>query len=74
MFNSVWEINGLTKVDENKYYKTIYISIYDVNNLILYFKTYNNSNIYGVSLNSYLISDNKLITHSIYKKESILFL
>lgn len=74
MFNNVWEINGLTKVGENKYYKTIYISIYDINNLILYFKTYNNSNIYGVSLNSHLISDNKLISHSIYNKENILFI
>ena len=71
IYNNVFELNGTNKTLDNKFYKTIYMVIYNSTNKILYFKTYNNSQIYSCKLYNYQ-NDNKLFYYSIYNDENII--
>ena len=72
IFNNIFEINGLNITLDNKVYKTIYISLYDLSNKILYFKTYNNCQIYQVILKKFNIDDYNLSSKQIYNDETII--
>ena len=62
IFNNVYEINGLSNVSN---YKTLYISLYNTNNLILYYKTYKDSNINIIDINKIDYNSSDLISYII---------
>ena len=72
IFNKVFEINGLSKINDNSYYKTIYLSIYDSISKICFIKSYNSSNIIKVNLLDFNLDGFYLISNSIYFKEQFI--
>jgi len=70
IFNNLFELNGLCKINNNQYYKTIYIVIYNMDDNCLYLKTYKNNEIFCINLFNNQTND-KLISHSIYIDEYI---
>lgn len=72
IFNIVFEINGLSKISKNNYYKTIYISIYNSIDKICYIKSYNCSNIIKINLFDFNIDSTSLTSYTIYHKEKLI--
>ena len=72
IFNNIFEINGISKINENNYYKTIYICIYNSADKICYIKTYNCSNIIRINLLDFNLDGYNLISNSIYYKEEFI--
>ena len=72
IFNNVYELPGLNIKLLNNIYKTIYIVFYNLNDKILYFKTYNNCQIYSVNLNDFDKYNSNLIEFNIFKIEKII--
>jgi choloylglycine hydrolase len=59
IFNNVFEINGISNTNN---YKTLYLSLYNTNDLILYYKTYQDFKINKIDIKSLDINSNKLIS------------
>ena len=82
IFNLVFEINGINLIESydsdnnkiNNYYKTIYSCIYDTNNLIIYFKSFDSSNIKGFRLQNINLDNNKLLHYDLYDNNDVLFI
>lgn len=72
IFNNVFEINGLSKINENNYYKTIYISIYNSVDKICYIKTYNCANIIKINLFDFNLDGSILFNETIYYNEQMI--
>lgn len=70
ILGSVEQQKGCTFIDEpNLYEYTIYTSCYNTNKGILYYKTYNNSQITSVDLNKENLNSNKLINYLLINEE-----
>ena len=74
IFNSVFELNGLSKINDNSFYKTIYISIYNSTDNICYIKTYNCSNIIQINLFDFNLNGINLFNYTIYYNEKFIIL
>ena len=72
IFNNVFEINGLSQISENNYYKTIYISIYNSVDKICYIKTYNCANIIKINLFDFNLDGSILFGETIYYNEQMI--
>ncbi len=64
ILESVWQTRGLCKIDD-KYEITIYSSCMNLEKGIYYYKTYDNSEINGISLRKENLDSNKLITYEL---------
>jgi len=62
IFNNVFEINGLNNVYG---YKTLYISLYNINEKILYYKTYQDYKISKIDINTINFNLTDLISYAI---------
>ena len=74
IFNSVFELNGLSKINDNSFYKTIYISIYNSTDNICYIKTYNCSNIIQINIFDFNLNGINLFNYTIYYNEKFIIL
>ena len=72
ILSSVEQQNGCTFINNPDLYEyTIYSSCYNTNRAILYYRTYNNSQISTVSLMKEDLNSNKLINYSLINDEQI---
>ena len=72
---SVEQQNGCTFIaDPNLYEYTIYTSCYNTNDAILYYKTYNNSQITAVKLMEEDLDSNVLIDYPLINEEQISYI
>ncbi len=72
---SVEQQNGCTFIDEPDLYEyTIYSSCYNTNESILYYRTYNNSQINAVKLKSENLDSNDLICYDLINEEQFNFI
>ena len=72
---SVEQQNGCTFINDPDLYEyTIYSSCYNTNKCILYYKTYNNSQITAVDLNKEDLNSNELINYLLINEEQINFI
>ena len=71
---SVEQQNGCTFIKEPNFYEyTIYTSCYNTNKAVLYYKTYNNSQITAVDLNNEDLDSEDLINYLLITEEQINF-
>ena len=67
--------NGCTFIDDPDLFEyTIYTSCYNTNDGILYYRTYNNSQITAVSLANEDLNSNELINYMLISDEQIKFI
>ena len=72
---SVEQQNGCTFIsDPNLYEYTIYTSCYNTKDAILYYRTYNNSQITAVKLMEEDLDSNDLINYTLIDKEQISYI
>lgn len=75
ILGSVEQQNGCTFIDDpNLYEYTIYTSCYNTNRSILYYRTYNNSQITAVDLNREDLESNELINYLLINEEQFNFI
>ena len=75
ILGSVEQQNGCTFIDEPDLYEyTIYTSCYNTNKSILYYRTYNNSQITAVDLNREDLDSDELINYLLINEEQINFI
>ena len=75
ILGSVEQQNGCTFIDNpNLYEYTIYTSCYNTNRSILYYRTYNNSQITAVDLNREDLESNELINYLLINEEQFNFI
>ncbi|MCR5027384.1 MAG: choloylglycine hydrolase [Methanobrevibacter sp.] len=75
ILGSVEQQNGCTFItDPNLYEYTIYTSCYNTNDAILYYRTYNNSQITAVKLFNEDLDGDKLVNYKLVDEEQISFI
>ncbi|WP_407393687.1 choloylglycine hydrolase [Methanobrevibacter sp.] len=75
ILGSVEQQNGCTFIDEPDLYEyTIYTSCYNTNDGVLYYRTYNNSQITAVNLNNENLDSNDLINYKLINEEQFNFI
>ena len=75
ILGSVEQQNGCTFIsDPNLYEYTIYTSCYNTNKAVLYYRTYNNSQITAVSLNNENLDSADLINYLLINEEQVNFI
>ena len=75
ILGSVEQQNGCTFIDDpNLYEYTIYTSCYNTNKSILYYRTYNNSQITAVDLNREDLDSSELINYLLINEEQFNFI
>ena len=75
ILGSVEQQNGCTFIDDPDLYEyTIYTSCYSTEKGVLYYRTYNNSQITAVSLSNENLDDDSLINYDLISEEQINFI
>ena len=75
ILGSVEQQNGCTFINDLDLYEyTIYTSCYNTEDAILYYRTYNNSQITAVKLRNEDLDSSKLIDYKLVSDEQILFI
>ncbi len=75
ILGSVEQQNGCTFIDDPDLYEyTIYTSCYNTNNVILYYRTYNNSQITAVDLYNENLESSELINYPLINEEQFNFI